>query len=442
MRDLKACVVVTLLIACGTPNRTPPVQNPMMAAGPVSNVSASCAVRNAEVEQAVDPARNTVYEEWIGCGGIGFARSTDGGVTFGKAVALPGTTGSKTHVWDPAVAVAPDGTVYAAYMILSGGDSYPVVAVSTDHGSTFVRSSALQPPEHMNWGDRDFIAVAPDGTVYVTWDYAPDWRSVRIKCPGGSESCSFIGGTFNEVIQSSSDRGATWSPQYHISPGFPNGAADSAPLVVEPDGRLDVVFQGYRASSTSSELEFAYNFFTSSSDGGKTWSPSVRIGPANLTMPAGEWWIDGDVAIDGGGILYATWDTRDASTDTAWLSYSSDHGTSWSTPVQASGDQLRIPHIVEAAGGQAGTVFVGWLSPRTSSGYELDVRVFNITQGWLLDPFRVSIDFGNPSIWPGDTFGLSTLGADRLLVSWGGAPAGQKDSRIYARPVAVARLGG
>ena len=436
MRDSKAWLVVALLIACCTPNRSVPLPTSTLVEGPVSRVSASCTGQNAEVEQAVDPARNSVYEEWIGCAGIGFARSIDGGATFGPAKALPGSTGSRIHVWDPALAVATDGTVYAVYMVLKDGDSYPVVAISTDQGSTFVRSSELLPPDHMNWGDRDFVTVAPGGTVYVTWDYAPDVRSVRIRCPGGSESCSFMAGTFNVVIQSSSDGGVTWSPQYHISPGFPNGGADSAPLVVGTNGRLDVVYQGYRLNGpTPSTLEFAYSYFTASVDGGQTWSPPVRIGPPELMMPANEWWVDGDVTIDGGGTLYATWDTRDATADIAWLSYSSDRGLSWSTPVAASTDGLRIPHIVEAAGGQAGTVFVGWLAPTTPRGYEMDVREFNVRRGWLGEPVRVSDDFGNIRIWPGDTIGISTFSADRLLVSWGGAPPGDRNSVIYARQI-------
>src|SRR5215475_8611808 len=45
--------------------------------GPVLEVSRGCQGQNAEVEQAVDYPY--VYEVWIGCGGIGFARSTDGG---------------------------------------------------------------------------------------------------------------------------------------------------------------------------------------------------------------------------------------------------------------------------------------------------------------------------------------------------------------------------
>src|SRR5262249_32281475 len=50
--------------------------------GPVAEVGRSCRGSNAEVEQAVDYPY--VYEIWMGCGGIGFARSTDGGRSFGR----------------------------------------------------------------------------------------------------------------------------------------------------------------------------------------------------------------------------------------------------------------------------------------------------------------------------------------------------------------------
>ena len=46
-------------------------------AGPISNLSStSCSGSNAEVEQAVDTSNGYVYEDWMGCSKIGFARST------------------------------------------------------------------------------------------------------------------------------------------------------------------------------------------------------------------------------------------------------------------------------------------------------------------------------------------------------------------------------
>jgi len=200
--------------------------------GAVTEVSASCSGQNAEVEQAADPNAGYVYATWMGCNGIAFARSADGGRSFGTPISVPGSVGSNVNAWDPAVAIAPDGTVYAAFMIAKASQWYPVVAASFDHGATFSQVSSLIPPDAKNWGDRDFIAVGPDGTVYVTWDYGPERTSVTYLCSSGG-SCAFATGDLNAVIQRSTDHGKTWSAMSDISPGFPASGGDSAPLLVE-----------------------------------------------------------------------------------------------------------------------------------------------------------------------------------------------------------------
>src|SRR5260370_4418267 len=85
-------------------------------------------------------------------------------------------------------------------MVAKGAQYYPVVAASFDHGASFAQVSALVPPDPKNWGDRDFIAVGPDGTVYVTWDYGPERTSLSYICSAGG-SCAFATGDLNVVIQ-------------------------------------------------------------------------------------------------------------------------------------------------------------------------------------------------------------------------------------------------
>src|SRR5205085_12209104 len=67
--------------------------------GPVNDVSASCSGQNAEVEQAVDASLGYVYETWMGCKGIAFARSTAGGDTFNTPLTPPGSVGSNHQSW-------------------------------------------------------------------------------------------------------------------------------------------------------------------------------------------------------------------------------------------------------------------------------------------------------------------------------------------------------
>ncbi len=59
----------------------------------------------------------------------------------------------------------------------------------------------------------------------------------------------------------------------------------------------------------------AYSYFTSSIDGGNTWSTPLKVGPQVGTMSLAEWWIDGDIAMDAAGTLYATWDKQGTNSD-------------------------------------------------------------------------------------------------------------------------------
>ena len=391
---------------------------------PVTEFSA-CPGQNSEIEQAVGDG--FVYEEWMGCNNqIGFATSTDGGLHFGKPVVLTDSLGA----WDPALAVAPNGTVYAAFMNGTAHHSFPVVEASFNHGKSFPQVRQLIPRKYNNWGDRDFIAVGPTGAVYVTWDYGPSASAVKFICPPGG-SCGFSAGDLNIVMQRSTDGGRTWSRIIHVSPGFPASGGDSAPLFVAPDGKIYVDYQGYHMTSrTKFTFTNAHSFFTSSSDGGTTWSKPVRIGPAGLTMNKSEWWIDGDMSADSAGNLYATWDSQVRGRDIGWLAYSTNHGRMWKT-VRVTPDTDSATHIVQVAGGQRGIAYVGWLADNGRRGYSLYLREFSIRQGWLSPIVRVSRGvYGNKGVWPGDTFGISTeppittgpeAGVQRIVVSWGSA---------------------
>jgi hypothetical protein len=406
--------------------------------GPVNDVSASCSGQNAEVEQAVDPKLGYVYEEWMGCRGIAFARSTDGGKRFETPISVPGSVGSNVNTWDPAVTVSPDGTVYAAFMIAKASEWYPVVAASFDHGVTFAQVTEVLPPDQKNWGDRVFLATGPDNTLYLTWDYGPERTSVTYLCATNG-SCAFATGDLNVVLQKSTDHGKTFGPMSHISPGFPASGGDSAPLVVEPNGRIDVLYQGYHITDTTTyAMDPACEYFTSSTDGGTTWSTPVRLGPNNGTMSLAEWWIDGDIGIDAGGNLYAVWDTQGPDNDIGWLSYSTDHGAHWSTPAQVPLENGVGPHVMEVAGGGSGIAYISFFSGGDPRGYAEYLRTFSINKGFLTPPVQVSPEFGDTSVWPGDTFGISTLSPGQVVVSWGSAtPSSGKKSDIYAASVAV-----
>jgi hypothetical protein len=81
---------------------------------------------------------------------------------------------------------------------------------------------------------------------------------------------------------------------------------------------------------------------------------------------------------------------------------------------------------------------VTWHANSDPRGYALYMRTVSITRGWLSAPFQVSTQFGDPWVWPGDTTGLSALGAGQVSVSWGSAvDARNKKSDIYSTTISV-----
>jgi hypothetical protein len=410
------------------------------AAGAAKVVLVSrCAGDNAEVDQAV--AGRLVYEVWIGCGRrIGFGRSVNGGRSFGAARPVRGT-GNGAHVWDPALAVAPDGTVYVSYMIgsvvsTSGGGSVremtPAVAVSVDHGRSFSRVSRLPVPipttPDGNWGDREFVAVGPDGTVYVTWDYGPSYDDVRIRC-SDSGSCSYAGGDFNGVVQKSRDGGKTWTPPVPVSPGFPLGGVFGARVIAEPNGTLDVLYIQHPTDPTTLDVAPGGEYFTRSTDGGTTWSTPVAVDAQAGTINLTEWWIDGSLAVDPAGNLYAAWDTQRGRRDTAWLAWSSDGGQTWSPPLPVTSGSTE--KLVEVAAAGPRNVYVAWQTPVPAKGYATYLRRLAVGNGWTTPARRISSAYGYATNWPGDTFGLSAT-SGTAIVSWGSTTPARVTSEIYS----------
>jgi hypothetical protein len=398
---------------------------------PVTEVS-TCGGYNAEVEQAVAPP-HYVYEAWIGCGGEGFARSTDGGLHFSNPIMLPGSASSRsTFTDDPAVAVAPDGTLYVSWIRYAKNHAYPQVATSFDHGATFPQVRSLIPKKKGNWADRDFIAAGRGGTVWVTEDYGPSIADVKVVCsPSGS--CAYGAVDATAVVQKSTDHGKTWGPITPMQPGFPAGGGYDASSLVQPNGVIDALMIDHPLDPDTFKVHPGHELFTRSSDGGKTWSPAVEVGGSVGTLSDTEWWIDGDLGTDHGGNLYATWDTQSASgdSDIGWLSYSTDGGRTWSAPIRVTPDQDNAVHNVEVAGTRAGRAVVAWQADNSPKGYATYLRPFSITRGWLAPVLQVSPQFGNVKDWPGDTFGLSASGAKRVVLRWGSAVGTSQNSEIY-----------
>jgi hypothetical protein len=442
-----ASVAVTLATALTT--SAPPVNQSSGSVrylvGPISQVSAGCPGGTGDISEAVDRARHYVYTEFEGCdhgNGIGFARSANGGRSFTRPSALPFSDGG----WDPSVVVGPGGILYAAFMRTTDHRTYPIIDVSHDFGRTFVVEKSLRPAKRRNWGDADYIAIAPNGALYVAWGYGPSNAEVKWRCsPTGD--CWAYRGDLNVAVQSSTDEAKTFSPISIVNPGYPDGGDDEGVVAVAPNGAVDVLYQGYKVvNKRTLTLAHGYEYFTTSTDGGKKWSAPVVVGASAGQMTINMWWDDGYIATDPAGDIYATWDTQGMAnghkTDIGWVSFSPDGGRTWSAPVQATPDHKNVPHITEVTGAGRGKAYVAWVSPSDPRGWALYVRTFSIRAsggfgGWLSGAARISRQFGRPNDLDSDTFGIATFSPASLAFSWGSAIPGSGGPAVFAAPVRV-----
>ena len=383
--------------------------------------------KNAEVEQAVDPTNGYIYEAWIGCNGIGFARSIDQGKSFENAYTVLGSQG--VFAWDPAIAVSKDGIIYVSYMASTSSSVYglligsPWVAVSFDHGASFSQLSEVMVPPQKSFSDRDFIALSNSGTIYVTWDYSPDASLITLQCASGG-SCYYYSGDFNAMISISNDGGKTWSTPSAINPDYPNGGAITAPIIVEPSGAVDVLYLEYGVTS-GHVLTGGHEYFVQSNDGGSTWSKRVSLvgGDGSYQTPT-EWWIDGSIARDQRGVLYASFDTQSSGQNNAWLSYSLNDGKTWSHAdllgTSVSGGTMNIE--AEVSGATSHRVYVAFVQIDPSGGwhvYAQVVKVSTLKKAFISSPLLISNQTGISGIWGGDTIGISSLGKNKVAISFG-----------------------
>ncbi len=141
----------------------------------------------------------------------------------------------------------------------------------------------------------------------------------------------------------STDGGATWSEPLRIStaPGLPrddNGSVEGFDGAVGPDGTLYVVWS-----------DGAHIVFTSSRDGGKHFDRSRPVveTAASYFNPENVYRADGfpQIAIDPrggkrGGPLYVSWsDYRNGDID-IFVSFSTNHGHTWSPAVRVNDDPV------------------------------------------------------------------------------------------------------
>ena len=253
------------------------------------------------------------------------ATSSDGGRSFSEAVDMaPGIDGCMT---EPYLLAGNDGELFAYFGESSGGEegaaepAHLFQSVSRDGGQTFT-AAPIHPQSAPNDGD----AADSDG----------DWLSAP--SPGIARNNGALDVAWEEMgegvpsiqFMRSGDGGATWGEPVRLNDVEPRRDWDFTELFpslsVAPGGRIDVAWYDFRNDIAYVEGEEPENgfqdvYFSSSTDGGETWTEDLRVNDRLIDRRFGAratGYITGPVGLASTDeVAYVAWDdTRNGNEET------------------------------------------------------------------------------------------------------------------------------
>lgn len=258
------------------------------AGGPGTNYT------NAEVEPwiAVNPANpdNIIavwqQDRWAdgGARGLLAASSHDGGRTWRSSWAhfstcaggTPANGGDFDRATDPWVTFSPNGHAYQISLSLdaNSNDNGILVSKSTDGGDTWSEPVTLIREDHpFNFNDKESITADPTDSryVYAVWD--------RSRFPSDNanfnalHSLAFRG---DIIFTRTTDGGVTWETPRDVLDRNRNEFSIGNQIVVLPDGKLVDIFNLGKGSGIQPSGQYIQAVIRSS-DHGTTWSRPVEI---------------------------------------------------------------------------------------------------------------------------------------------------------------------
>jgi N-acetylneuraminic acid mutarotase len=244
-----------------------------------------------------------------------FAKSTDGGQTFGPNIKVNDHPGALGVYWRP-ITIASHGTddVYVAWQDhrnydphTTGKDIY--FSKSTDGGETFGTNVRVSDDNATSWEGIPSMDVDPEGNIYIVWT---DKRNLNE-------------GFHAVYFSMSSDGGNSFSENLRVSDVIGKNYSHCAPsIAVDNEGNINVVWWDDREKSGVRDI-----YFARSTDGGESFGGNVRVHEelknSTQSFP--------DIAVNSHGDIYIVWqDSRNGNLD-IYFTMSRDGGRTFGRSV-------------------------------------------------------------------------------------------------------------
>jgi hypothetical protein len=265
-----------------------------------------------------------LWQEIIFSGGthggeIFFARSTDGGKTFGEPLNLSSSPAGDgkgrltERVWfngNLDLARSADGTLYAAWTEYEGGLRF---SRSTDRGASFSAPALIAGGRGESPGRGPSLAIGPGGEVHLVWTV-------------GEEPAADI------HYAVSTDQGRNFRSPRTIAES--DGYSDAPKIAVDGRGTIHLVY----AEGPSGPLERYHVRYAQSKEGHATFQEPVKISGKHSEIFESVGYPSLD--LDGRGNLYVLWELfpdDGLRSRGLGLTFSGNGGKSFASPVVVPG---------------------------------------------------------------------------------------------------------
>ncbi|MCX8103805.1 MAG: glycoside hydrolase [Candidatus Bipolaricaulota bacterium] len=243
------------------------------------------------VDNTGSPFDGNVYMAWTEFSPAGprilFVRSTDGGKTFSAPLVLS----DDISVQGATPAVGPDGAVYVAWIAFEGNERILKMRRSDDGGVSFAEPVIVA--QIMRTADaqatRDCRRQALKGGIRTL-----ELPSVAVDRSPTSFFCGALYVTYQSdpdgpgpdisdvFLVSSLDGGKTFSPPVRVNDDQTQTDQFMPAVAVAADGTVGVFFYDRRLDSNNFKMDV---FFARSRDGGRSFEPNIRVTDVSFEVP-------------------------------------------------------------------------------------------------------------------------------------------------------------